>query len=411
MSNQRDEGDEDFATLLAEFERQRVDPKVGEKVKGTVVSIEAEVAFVDLGGKAEGTVDRSELLDENDALTVAVGDEIEALVASVDPSGNFVLRVRPGRGEALRSELRLAWEQKLPVEGTVTGEVKGGVEVTVGGMRAFCPVSQLDKRYVADAAEFVGQKLEFRIRTYEDGGSRDGGSRDGGRRTNIVLSRRVLLEEEAKRRAAAVREKLSVGSVHEGTVTSIASYGAFVDLGGLEGLLHVSEMSYRRGVDPHEMVREGQRVEVQVVKIESPKKPGQPERISLSTRALQRDPWDDVERRYPPGTEVTGQVMSLEPYGAFVELEPGLEGLVHISRLGGKGGERHARELVELGQALPVRVVQVEPDKRRISLAREANEQTNEERREVADYLRTSSESGSGGFGSLGDFFKKGRKG
>ncbi len=404
MSNQRDGDDGDFGAMLAEYDAWSKDPEIGEKVTGTIVSIGDEVAFVDLGAKSEGTVDRSELVGEDGRLTVAVGDQVEAMVAAIDASGNCVLRVRPGRGEALRSELRLAYEQRLPVEGMVTGEVKGGVEVTVGGLRAFCPVSQLDNRYVEDPAEFVGQRLEFRIRTFED-------SR---RRPNIVLSRRVLLQEEAERRAEAVREKLEVGAVLGGSVSSVTSYGAFVDLGGLEGLLHVSEMSYERGVDPREVLVEGQQVQVQVLKIEPPKKRGQTERISLSTRALQRDPWEGAEERYPPETVVSGKVMHLEPFGAFVELEPGLEGLVHISRLGGKGHERHARDLVELGQALRVRVLQVETEKRRIALAREIDQRSDEERQEVAEYLETSSRSGgfgSGGFGSLGDFFKQDREG
>ena len=386
--------DGDFASMLADFEAERKDPKIGEKVKGRILSIGDEFAFVDLGGKSEGTVASSELLDADGDLTVNPGDEIEALVTGLDESENFILRVRPGQGEAETAELKLAYEQKLTVEGTVETVVKGGLEVTLGRMRAFCPVSQIDRRYVEDPSEYVGQKLEFRIRRFE-----------AGRRTNIVLSRRVLLEEEAERRAAAVREKLSVGSVHQGTVTSIASYGAFVDLGGLEGLLHVSELSHQRGVETKDVLEEGQSVEVQVVKIEPPKKEGQKERISLSMRALQRDPWDDVERRFPVGTTLNGRVMRLEPYGAFVELAPGLEGLVHISRLGGKGNERHARELVELGQMLPVRVLQIEPEKRRVSLAREADEKTKEQQREAESYLK--SQPRSDGFGSLGDFFKK----
>ena len=399
MSNSRNQDEGDFGAMLFEYDAWSKDPEIGEKVTGTIVSIGDEVAFVDLGAKSEGTVDRSELVGEDGRLTVAVGDEVEAMVASIDASGNCVLRVRPGRGEALRSELRLAYEQRLPVEGVVAGEVKGGVEVTVGGVRAFCPVSQLDNRYVEDPGEFVGQRLEFLIRTFED----------AGRRPNIVVSRRVLLQEEAERRADEVREKLAVGAVLEGTVSSLASYGAFIDLGGIDGLLHASEMSYERGVDPREVLDEGQRVQVQVLKIEPPKKRGQTERISLSTRALQRDPWAEAEERFPPDTVVTGKVMHLEPFGAFVQLEPGLEGLVHISRLGGKGNERHARDLVELGQALQVRVLKVETDKRRISLAREADPRTDEERREVAEFLETSS--AAGGFGSLGDFFKKGREG
>lgn len=388
---------EDFAALLAEYDQWSEEPEIGQKVKGKILSIGDEVAFLDIGAKAEGVVRCAELLDQDGDLTVDVGETIEVLVAEMDVSGNYVLRVRAGGGEASLAELQLAWEQKFPVEGQVTAEVKGGVEVMVGGVRAFCPVSQLDLRYVSDAAEFVGQKFDFRMRSFEA----------SGRRPNIVLSRRLLLEEEAARRAEALREHLKVGTVVEGTVTSITTYGAFLDLGGLEGLLHVSEMSHRRGVDPQEMVQDGQRVKVKVLKIEPPKKDGQTERISLSMRALARNPWDDVVERFPKDTVVAGRVMNLESYGAFVELEPGLEGLVHISQLGGKGNERHARELVQLGEEFKVRVLAVDTEKRRISLTRETGEEEKKEQLEVEEYLRTSGEAEGGGFGSLGDFFKK----
>ena len=387
--------DGDFAAMLAEFDQWGEDPEIGQRVRGTIVSIGDAVAFVDLGAKSEGTVDRTELVDDSGRLTVAVGDEIEALVTSADSSGNLVLRVRAGRGEARRSELRVAFEQQLPVEGLVSGEIKGGVEVSIGGLRAFCPVSQLDNRYVEDVGEFVAQRFDFRITRYEE----------SGQRPNIVVSRRVLLQEEAERRAAAVREYLEVGAVLEGTVSSLTSYGAFIDLGGLEGLLHASEMGHRRGIDPREELTEGQSVEVQILKIEPPRKAGQTERISLSMRALQRDPWDAAERRYPKGKRVTGRVLNLEAYGAFVELEPGLEGLVHISRLGGKGNESHARQVVELGQALPVEVLAVDAEKRRISLARQTAKDPGQDRREIDDYLNR--EPQSGGFGSFGDFFKQ----
>jgi small subunit ribosomal protein S1 len=392
-----DHRDEDFATMLAHFQEERRDPQIGEKVTGTIVSIGDEVAFVDFGAKSEGTVDRAELVDEDGRLTVAVGDRIEARAAAVDASGNFVLRVRPGRGETGRSELELAFQQGLAVEGLVTAEVKGGVEVTIGGQRAFCPVSQLDRRYVESPGEFVGQRLQFRIRTFEP----------KGRHTNVVVSRRALLEEEAERQADELRERLKPGAVLDATVTSLTSYGAFVDLGGLEGLLHVSEMSHRRGVDPREVLRQGQRVEVQVLQVDPPQKAGQKERISLSTRALERDPWEGAERRFPAGAEVAGRVTHLESYGAFVELEPGIEGLVHVSRLGGKDHPRHAREVVELGQTLELRVLEVDLEKRRISLARKVGEPSDEERREVESYQQASSSSG--GFGAIGDFFLKRR--
>jgi small subunit ribosomal protein S1 len=400
MANQRDStphGGDDFAAMLADYDQWSVEPEIGQKVKGKILSIGSDVAFIDLGAKAEGIIQCLELLDEDGDLTVDVGETIEVLVAEVDASGNYILRRKAGRGEASLAELQMAWDQKLTVEGQVTEEVKGGVSVMVGGIRAFCPVSQLDKSYVQDAAEFVGQKLEFRIRSFQS----------SGRHPNIVLSRRLLLEEEAAQRAAVLRQRLAVGAVLEGTVSSITTYGAFIDLGGLEGLLHASEMSHRRGIDPKEMVREGQQVKVQVLKIEPAPRAGQTERISLSMRALERSPWDDAERRFPKDAVVTGRVMNLEAFGAFVELEPGLEGLVHISQLGGKGNERHARQVVQLGEEFKVRVLSVDLEKRRISLTRETGEQEKKERIEVEEYLRSKADSGQSSFGSLGDFFKK----
>jgi small subunit ribosomal protein S1 len=389
----RDES-EDFAALLAEYDGGHRDPAVGDKVTGTIVSIGEEVAFVDTGGRSEGVVAREELEGEDGALTVAVGDSVEAMVSAVDASGNLTLRVRPGRGEASRSELRLAWQQKLPVEGVVSAVVKGGVEVTVAGQRAFCPISQLADRFVEDAAEFVDRRLTFRVQRYEE----------AGRRANVVLSRRALLEEEKERQAEKVRERLELGAVLEGTVSSITSYGAFVDLGGLEGLLHVSELSHRRIEDPRELLTEGQKIEVKVLKVEAGEG-GKSERISLSTRALEQDPWHDAERRFAAGTVASGRVTRLETYGAFVELAPGVEGLAHVSRLGREEHVRHAREVVQLGQDVEVEVLDLDLEKRRIALALKVAAPEDETAAEVESYRRASAEPD--GFGSLASFFKK----
>ncbi len=393
MPNQSDS--EDFEALLAQYDDRRADPQVGEKVTGTIVSIGEEVAFVDIDAKSEATVAREELLDEHGKLTVAVGQQVQAMVSAVDASG-ITLRVRPGRGEASRAELRLAREQRLPVEGVVSAVVKGGVEVMVSGQRAFCPISQLADRYVDEPEEFLERRLEFRIQRFEE----------AGRRTNIVLSRRVLLEEEKKRQADLVREYLEVGAVLEGTVTSVTSYGAFVDLGGLEGLLHVSEMSHHRVEDPRELHTEGQRLEVQILKIEPPKKAGQTERISLSTRALQQDPWHDAERRFATGSVVAGRVTRLEAYGAFVELAPGVEGLAHVSKLGSEEHVRHARDVLKLGQDVRVKVLGVDLEKKRISLELQVARPEDETAADVESYQRSSA--GNEGFGSMASFFKKG---
>ncbi len=260
------------------------------------------------------------------------------------------------------AEIRQAHEAGLPIEGLVTGLNKGGAEVQVFGMRAFCPLSQLDLRYVENPQQFVGQKLMFKVNRLEEGNR-------GGRGPNIVLSRRQLLEEEQQTRAAETREKLQVGAVLTGRVTSLTTYGAFIDLGGIEGMLHVSEIGHSRTTHPQDVFTVGQEVEVQVIKIEQGKDEKRPERISLSRRALESDPWQDAAARFPEGTEATGRIMRLETFGAFVELAPGLEGLVHISEMGAGRRLNHSREAAEQGQDVQVRVLGVDTGRRRISLS------------------------------------------
>jgi small subunit ribosomal protein S1 len=364
---------QDFGQILAEFEdkggeeqqqqqqqpQQKAAPEIGEKVKGRILSIGETAAFVDLGGKSEGMIDVAQLKDSAGNLTVAAGDEIEATVTGNDPeTGSLVLRRKAARGQDVALELRQALETNLPVEGVVTAINKGGAEVQVSGMRAFCPLSQLDLRYVENPQQFVGQRLTFRVSRIEPGKTRP----------NIVLSRRALLEEEAESKATETRERLQVGTVLKGKVTSLTSYGAFVDLGGLEGMLHVSEIGYSRLAHPGEVLQVGEEVEVQIIKVEKGKDEKRP-RISLSRRALERDPWHDVADQFPEGTEMAGKVMRLESFGAFVEIAPGIEGLVHISEMGAGRRLNHARDAAQAGQEVQVRVLGVDPAKRRISLS------------------------------------------
>jgi small subunit ribosomal protein S1 len=428
---QQESTNAEFGQILAEFEQKdseetRKAPAIGEKVKGTILSIGDAVAFVDLGGKSEGQIDLAQLRDSEGNLTVHVGDTLEATVTGSDPeTGSLVLRRKAARGQEVAAELRQALETGIPVEGVVTAINKGGAEVQVSGMRAFCPLSQLDLRYVEDPQQFVNQRLSFRVMRIEPGKTRP----------NIVLSRRALLEEEAEAKAAETKEKLQVGAVLKGKVTSLASYGAFVDLGGLEGMLHVSEIGYSRLAHPNEVLQVGQEVEVQVIKVEKGKDEKRP-RISLSRRALERDPWKDVAERFPEGTEMTGRVMRTESFGAFVEIAPGIEGLVHISEMGSGRRLNHAREAVQLGQDVKVRVLGVDPAKRRISLSmgsgaeggggRDSRDRDRDHSRSERggggrgrdrdrgrdeDYEAYVAKSGSGagsgsGFGSMADFFK-----
>jgi len=374
------ENEKDFGQALAEFEQQggekREDPPMGAKVSGKVLSIGEESAFVDLGTKSEALIETAQLKDAEGNLTVNVGDTIDATVTATDPeTGTLKLRRQTagggkgGRGSKnnpeAEAEIKMAWQHGIPVDGVVSGINKGGAEVQVRGMRAFCPLSQLDLRYVEDPAQFVGQHLAFKVSQFEEGRTRP----------NIVLSRRAILEEEQKSRAAEVRSRIQVGSVVTGKVTSLASYGAFVDLGGLEGMLHVSEIGYSRLAHPKEVLNVGDEVEVEVIKIEKGKDEKKPERISLSRRSLEKDPWQEAASSFPDGTEVPGKVMRMESFGAFVEIAPGVEGLLHISEIGGGRRLNHPREALQQGQEIPVRVLNVDTGKRRISLGMATGEE------------------------------------
>lgn len=387
---------EDFGALLNEYEQQhsprRKLPQVGERVSGRVISIGPEQAFVDLGVKAEAVIDVADLADPGGEKVAAVGDSIESVVLSRDDrTGTLVL----GRGSARpvhdTAELEHAYSNQLPVEGLVTGVTKGGLEVQVAGVRAFCPASQVDNRFVEDLQPFVGQRLSFRITKYE-----------GGRRPNLVLSRRAILEEEARRQAVELRSRLAVGLVLKGTVTSVKDYGAFVDLGGLEGMVHVSELSYGRVSRPQELVSPGQIVEVSVLRIEKSDKPGHGERIALSIRALAADPWQGAEERYPVGARVKGTVTRLQPFGAFVEVESGLEGLIPIGELGAGRRVSHPKEVVNPGDVVEATVLAVDTERRRLSLSLDAS--SHEEAANVEAYrpqAQPKAEESVGSFGQL----------
>ncbi|MCU1276892.1 MAG: binding domain protein [bacterium] len=364
-----DSGDEnEFAKLLAEYEgpqtgrskKKRKEPSVGDEVKGRIISIGRSAAFVDLGAKSDGVIDLEQLRDADGKLMVKEGDELTATVVEVGgASGGLVLkRVFGGRGAEGSAELEAAFQHGMPVEGTVTGVNKGGVDVTIGGVRAFCPISQLDLRHTEDAGAFVGQKLRWRITRYEA----------TGRGANVVVSRRALLEEEQAVRAAEVRGTLAIGAVMKGRVTALKDYGAFVDLGGVEGMLHVSELGFQRVAHPKDLLAVGQEVEVQILKMEKSDDPRKPERIALSLKSLEKDPWGDVATRFYEGARAHGLVKRLETFGAFVEVAPGIEGLLHVSELGKGRPLRHAREATQVGAALDVLVLAVDSDKRRLSL-------------------------------------------
>ena len=386
----------DFAALLAEFDQTHQGTadkaaKPGDQVKGRVVAINEEQVFIDLGGKAEGVMDAASLRDAEGQLSVAVGDEVTATVAGVEEDGSLRLGNQQSRHLHGAAELEQAYRQQVPVQGRVTGVIKGGVEVQVAGQRAFCPASQVDTRFVEDLNEFVGQHLDFRITKFE-----------GGRHLNLVVSRRLVLEEEQRARAEALRANLKEGAVLSGTVTSLQDYGAFVDLGGLEGMIHISELAFHRVKHPSEILSVGQPLEVSVLRIDQTDNPKRPEKIALSIRALARDPWAEAAQKFPVGSRVQGQVTRLQPFGAFVELAPGIEGLIHVSELGAGKRITHPQEVLSPGQAVEASVLAVDLEKRRISLTLDETKAA-EAQSDLAAYAPAtkSAESGMGSFGAL----------
>jgi small subunit ribosomal protein S1 len=401
MSTNNPKNEEDFATLLAEFESKRPTRKardgvaIGDLVRGRVISVGREVAFVLLSdGRTEGVLDLVELRDDDGRIAVKEGDEIEARVGDLgDKADHVVLRRLVARGPEARADLQRAFEAGIPVEGTITGVNKGGLDVNVAGVRGFCPVSQLELRHVDDPAAYVGRTLPFRITRHEV-------DRRG---INLVLSRRALLEEESRARAAQIQDKLVVGAVLPGVVTAIKDFGAFVDLGGIEGMLPASELGFVRGVRPSEVLQVGQRLEVQLLRIEKTDDPKRPRKLSLSLKALERDPWEEVPDRFPAGTKVPGKVTRVEAYGAFVEIAPGIEGLLHVGEIarerGGGRQVRHPRELVAAGETLEVTVLGVERERRRISLGLG-------ERPDAVDPEDLAAARSTGKLGTLADLFK-----
>ncbi len=391
--------DEDFAAMFAASERdgkqaRRPTFAIGDRVRGKVVSVGEEVTIIDLGGGGEGTLETVELRDPSGQLTVKVGDVLEArVVAQGDRPGFVSLRQGAGHGASGRTSLEEAAATGLPVTGVVTVVNKGGVEVDVAGTRAFCPLSQLELRQVVDPAAYIGQRLEFRVTRYED-------DRRG---ANVVLSRRALLEEAMQSRAVETRSKLVVGAVLSGVVTALKDFGAFVDVGGIEGLLPASEIGFQRNTRPADVLTVGQPITVAVLRIEKRDDPRRPEQVSFSLKSLERDPWQDAAAELPAGTLTRGQVTRVEQFGAFVELRPGVEGLLHIGELGAGKQLRHARDAAKPGDVLEVTVLSIDLEKRRISLGLGAREEgVDDEGRAAA--ARVSGKGG--GMGTFADLLK-----
>ncbi|MGA1180645.1 MAG: 30S ribosomal protein S1 [Marivivens sp.] len=342
---------EEFEALLNEsFEIDT--PAEGSVVKGKVIAIEAGQAIIDVGYKMEGRVDLKEFANPGEAPTLAVGDEVEVFLrAAENARGEAVISREMARREEAWDRLEKAYADEERVDGTIFGRVKGGFTVDLGGAVAFLPGSQVDVRPVRDAGPLMGLKQPFQILKMDR------------RRGNIVVSRRAILEESRAEQRAEVIGNLTEGQAVDGVVKNITEYGAFVDLGGVDGLLHVTDMAWRRVNHPSEILTIGETIKVQVIKINK-----DTHRISLGMKQLQADPWDDVEARFPLGSVHQGRVTNITDYGAFVELEAGVEGLVHVSEMSWTKKNVHPGKIVSTSQEVDVMVLEIDSAKRRVSL-------------------------------------------
>lgn len=339
MSQSRESAEATFAEAF-EASLNFKTPEQGELLRGTIVSISGDDAFVSYGGPSEAVMSAAEL----DGLDI--GESVEGTVIKTAPDIRISRKL--AKGKASLDVLRQMYENRLPVEGKVTGRNKGGFEVNISSLRAFCPLSQIALGKIENPDSFVNQSYEFRVTELSDDGRR------------IVVSRAALLKEAAQARAEEARNRVVPGAELTGRVKTLTPFGAFIDLGGVDGLLHVSEMSRRRVSDPKELVEIGQEVQVRVIKVENDGK-----RISLSMKEYESDPWSDVVDRYAPGTQFSGRILRSTDFGFFVEVEPGLDGLVHVSQLplGVKATD------LQIGESVTGWVREVDPSKKRLSLS------------------------------------------
>ncbi len=347
---------EEIATMSEMYEGTLSNIEEGEIVKSKVLRVTDAAVILDVGFKSEGAVAIDEFKDPK---SLKEGDEVEVYLEHLeDQEGAVVLSKKKADFMRVWEKIREAFEKDEPVSGSLVKKIKGGVVVDLMGVDAFLPGSQIALRRVPNIDELLGQSYEFKIIKLNK------------RRRNIVVSRRVLLEAERKTKREVLMKELQVGQVRTGVVKNITDFGAFIDLGGVDGLLHITDMSYGRVSHPSEMVRLGQELQVKILDIDWER-----ERISLGLKQLQEHPWKDVAAKYPVGTRVQGKVVSITNYGAFVELEPGIEGLVHISEMSWTRNVRHPSKIVSIGETIEAVVLKVDEGEEKISLGMKQTEQ------------------------------------
>jgi small subunit ribosomal protein S1 len=343
---------EDFGKILAEHEQShRSEISEGEVVKGRVVKISDQNVIIDVGFKSEGIVAIGEFKD-GEQITINPGDEVDVYVKQLENSEGYV---ELSRADAVRmqswEQIELAYKQGTNIIARVTDRIKGGLRVDVGGIQAFLPGSQVDVRPVRNLDSFRNKEIEVRVLKVNK------------KRGNIVLSRKIVLEEMINGKKSETLKNLEEGIIVEGQVKNITEYGAFIDLGGLDGLLHITDMSWGRIQNPNELFKVGENIQVKVLKFDRDK-----ERVSLGYKQLIPDPWATTVERFPIGSRVKGKVVSITDYGAFIEIEPGVEGLVHVSEMTWSKRVKHPSKLLSVGQEVEAQVLEVDSNNRRISL-------------------------------------------
>ncbi len=382
--------EESFADLFEKSFKKQVRLEPGQMVEAVIVKISGDWIFLDLGGKGEGYLDKKEMTDESGNLKVKEGDTVRAyFVSSEYNEMHFTTKI--GSGPGRQAQMEDAWRNHIPVEGTISKEMKGGFEVKIGGsVRAFCPFSQSGIRREENQADYIGKSLSFKIIEYGEDGR------------NIVLSRKVILEEERRKKKQELKTALQEGMKVTGKVTSIQKFGAFVDIGGIEGLLPVSEIAWSRTEKVGDILSVGQEVEVIIKKID-----WDLERFSFSLKDALPDPWDRVADAYPVGSFHSGTVSRLAPFGAFVTLKEGVDGLLHISKLVSGRRISHPREVLKEGQSVEVKIEAYDAAQRKLSLSlAEISREEEEAAATLKDYQKKAAAAPKA-MGSLGDLLKE----
>ena len=343
---------QDNQDFMAMYEESLKSIQEGKVVQGEIVSIEKEFVLVDIGYKSEGQIRLAEFMNSEGQLTVNMGDKIDVLlVRKEDDEGRIILSKEKAARVKIWDEVEQAFKEDDTVKGKIISQVKGGLSVDIG-IKAFLPGSQADLRPVRDLGTLVGTEHDFRILKYEK------------RQGNIVLSRRAALEAERKALRQETLKRLEKDAILEGIVSNITEYGLFIDLGGIDGLVHITDMSWRRVGHPSELYRIGDKITVKVLKYDMER-----DRVSLGIKQLTPDPWSESQDKYPEGTIITGRVVSLKEYGAFVEVEEGMEGLIHVSEMSWTGKVKHPSQILSVGSTVEAVVLSLDVGKRRISLS------------------------------------------